>query len=57
VYNKFNEDGNNIGDAGLLHLSKGTWKKIKRLILSFLFGDWIRVDGYYFLMKGNWKSF
>lgn len=36
LYEKYNEEGNNVGSSGLLHLSKGTWEKLKELLLSSL---------------------
>jgi hypothetical protein len=48
---------NNIGDAGLLHLSKATWTQVKTLSLSHIWtrgGDWMRVGGYSYLIRGNW---
>jgi hypothetical protein len=34
MYKKINEGCNNIGDVGLLHLSKATWRKISALSVS-----------------------
>jgi hypothetical protein len=42
----FDEDGNSIGNSGLVHLSKAQWKTIKILFLTNLVGDKIKVEGY-----------
>jgi hypothetical protein len=38
LYDNFNEDDNNIGDAGLLHISKATWTNLQNLSLSSRWG-------------------
>jgi hypothetical protein len=47
MYNQFNEDGNNIGDAGVMHLFKATWTKLTELTVSFVRekGDLMRLWG------------
>jgi hypothetical protein len=37
-YIKNNEGYNNIGDAGLLHLSKGVWTALAVLFISYGWG-------------------
>jgi hypothetical protein len=55
-YIRFNEDSNNIGDAGLLHFSKGKWAKLNTLSVSSKMGiGWMIVGGYSYLIKGNWS--
>jgi hypothetical protein len=58
AYNKCNEDGNNIGDAGQLHLSKASWTKLKHLLISYIMskGNWMRLGGSFCFIKGNWRS-
>jgi hypothetical protein len=57
MYNNHNEGHNNIGNGGLLHLSKATWGKLGYLLLSHKRekGDWMRVEGFYYIMRGNWR--
>jgi hypothetical protein len=57
LYIKFNEDGNNIGNAGTLHISKGAWIKLATLFMSkrWAKGDYLGVGGSLFLVRGNWK--
>jgi hypothetical protein len=57
LYNIFNEDDNNIGNAGVLHLSKGIWINLRILFMSFRWanGDCLRVGGSLCLVRGNWR--
>jgi hypothetical protein len=57
-YSKYNKGRNNIGDGGLLHLSKGTWERLINLMISFNWGskDKMRMGRNNYLMRVNWRS-